>query len=51
MGLGLGGRVPLKVRKNVDQLHANSDLNGKFAQVIQGLGDLAKHMPASHASA
>ncbi len=53
VGLGLGGHFPLRVRKNVEQLHAKGDLNGKFAQVTQnrGLGDLAKHMAASHASA
>ena len=53
VSLGLGGRFPLRVRKNVEQLHAKGDLNGKFAQVTQnrGLGDLAKHMAASHASA
>lgn len=52
VSLGLGGRFPLRVRKNVEQLHAKGDLNGKFAQVTQnrGLGDLAKHMAASHAS-
>jgi len=53
VGLGLGGRFPLRVRKNVEQLHAKGDLNGKFAQAApnRGLGDLAKHMAASHASA
>ena len=53
VSLGLGGRFPLRVRKNVEQLHAKGDLNGKFAQVTQnrGLGDLAKHMAASHATA
>ena len=53
VSVGLGGRFPLRVRKNVEQLHAKGDLNGKFAQVTQnrGLGDLAKHMAASHASA
>ena len=53
VSLGLGGRFPLRARKNVEQLHAKGDLNGKFAQVTQnrGLGDLANHMAASHASA
>ncbi|DBA79533.1 TPA: hypothetical protein ACH3X1_008235 [Trebouxia sp. C0004] len=53
VSLGLGGRFPLRVRKNAEQLHAKSDLNGKFAKVTpnRGLGDLAKHMAASHANA
>ena len=46
VGLGLGGRFPLRVRKNADQSHAKGDLNGKFAQAghNRGLGDLAAHM-------
>jgi len=53
VSLGLGGHFPLRVRKNAEQLHAKGDLNGKFAQAApnRGLGDLAKHMAASHASA
>ena len=46
VGPGLGGRFPLRVRKNPDQSHAKGDLNGKFAQAVhnKGLGDLAAHM-------
>ena len=42
----VGGRFPLRVRKNADQSHAKGDLNGKFAQAghNRGLGDLAAHM-------
>ena len=51
VGLRLGARFPLRVRKHAEQSHIRGDLNGKFAQAVQnkGLGDLTAHMAGSQA--
>ena len=45
VALALGGRFPLRVRRNVEQPSMKGDLNAKFGRVCEnrGLGDLASH--------
>lgn len=42
-GLALGGRLPLRVRRNAAQPSMKGDLNSKFAQ-SHGLGDISSHV-------
>ena len=42
-GLALGGRLPLRVRRNAEQPSMKGDLNSKFAQ-SHGLGDISSHV-------
>ena len=42
-GLAVGGRLPLRVRRNAEHPSMKGDLNSKFAQ-SRGLGDICLHM-------
>ena len=42
-GLGLGGRFPLRVRRNAEQPSMKGDLNNKFVQ-SRGLGNIVSHV-------